>query len=205
MPEPRIVVGLLLVLGPILGLVPVAHPALIPVWSAPRERHLAIVAQHRRAWWWLNAGFGIATVATAGALVALPGLVSDAGTRAGLEAAAVTYTAAGLLWCMVLAIRAQVTPTLGDLLATGSATEPAERLLGSAQGGLFAGYAVGTGIALVALGAVLLVGGVVAAPIGALLVLAGAGVVAWMLATGDVIPAALYLPTIVLGVSLLWR
>ncbi len=205
MPEPRVVVGLLLVLGPVLGLIPVAHPALIPVWSAPRERHLAIVSEHRRAWWWLNAGFGVATLATAGALVALPGIVADPGTRAGLEVAAVGYTTAGLLWCIVLAIRARVTPALGELVAMGAQTEPAEQLLGSAQSGLFAGYALGTGIALVALGTVLFLGGVVTPPIAILQLLAGVGIVGWLLAAGDVIPAALYLPTIALGAALLWR
>ena len=203
MPDARVVVGLLLVLGPVIGLVPVGHPALIPVWSATRERHLELVAAHRRAWWWLNAGFGLATIATSGALIALPALGVDAGTGAGLQAAAIAYTVAGLLWCVVLAIRARVTPLLGDLVATKAATEPAEGLLGAAQGGLFAGYALGTGVALVARGVVLLAGEVVAPPVAILQLLAGLGVLAWFLVSGDVIPAVLYLPTIVLGAALL--
>lgn len=205
MPDERTVIGLLLVVGPILGLVPVAHPALIPVWSAPRERHLAIVAAHRRAWRALNAGFGLATLATAGALLALPALAPDAGAAAGLVSVAVAYLVAGVLWCAVLAIRSRVTPMLGDLVAAGHPTEPAEGLIGAAQGGLFQAFVLGMGGALVALGLVLLAGGVVAAPVALVQVVAGIGVLAWLLATGDVVPAVLYLPTIVLGVSLLWR
>ena len=51
MPDPSVLAGFLMVIGPLVGGIPIAHPALIPVWSASRERHLAIVASHRRAWW----------------------------------------------------------------------------------------------------------------------------------------------------------
>jgi hypothetical protein len=205
MPDATVVVGLLLVLGPVIGLLPVAHPALIPVWSASRERHVAIVAGHRRAWWALNAGFGLATFATAGALIALPGIAADPGTVAGLQASGIVYTGAGVLWCAVLAMRGHVTPLLGDLVAAGAATEPAERLLGAAQRGLFAAFVLGTGLALISLGAALFAGGIVAGPVAAVQVLVGIGVIAWLLRTGDVIPAVLYVPTILLGVALLAR
>lgn len=35
--------GWLLVAGPVAGMVPVGHPALVPVWSMPRERFVATV------------------------------------------------------------------------------------------------------------------------------------------------------------------
>jgi hypothetical protein len=203
MPEPRIVAGLLLVLGPVLGLVPVAHPALIPVWSASRERHLAIVAAHRRAWWALNAGFGAATIATAAGLLVLALGVASAAGGVVLVPPAVTYAVGGVLWCAVLGIRSRVTPLLGDLAGAGSPTEPGEALLGAVQTGLFGGFVVATAAALVALGAGMLLSGTGAAPIAALEMLAGLGVLAWLLRTGDVIPAVLYVPTLVLGVALL--
>ena len=208
MPDARLIAGLLLVLGPVLGMVPVAHPALIPVWSASRDRHLAIVAAHRRAWWALNAGFGIATVATAAGVAILPLL---AGPRDGDRGAAVlvipavAYLTGGVLWCCVLAIRSLVTPTLGDLVAAGTVTEPAETLTGAAQRGLFSGFVLLSGLALVVLGAALLAADVVAGPVALLQVVAGLGILGWLVVARDVIPAVIYLPTILLGVALLWR
>jgi hypothetical protein len=204
-PDPTVVAGLLLVVGPVAGLIPVGQPALIPVWSASRERHVAIVAAHRRAWLALNAGFGVATIATAAGLTALPLLVSDPGAAAALVPGALTYLFGGVLWCVVLAIRSHVTPLLGDLVAAGAPTEPGEQLLGAAQTGLFAGFVVATAVALIALGVGLLAAGVGPAPVAVLQVVSGVGVLAWLLVAGDVIPAVVYMPTLVLGVALLWR
>ena len=58
------VAGWLLVAGTILGLAPVANPSLLRVWLVSRAEHIAIVGAHRRAWYTLNAGFAAATVAT---------------------------------------------------------------------------------------------------------------------------------------------
>jgi hypothetical protein len=204
-PDPTVVAGLLLVVGPVAGLVPVGHPALIPVWSASRERHLAIVAANRRAWRALNAGFGTATIATTAGLAVLPLLARDPGSAAALVPGALAYLIAGVLWCAVLSIRSHVTPLLGDLVAAGTPTQPAEQLLGAAQTGLFAGFVVATGAALIAVGVGLLAAAVGPAPVAALQVVSGVGVLAWLLAAGDVIPAVVYLPTIILGVALLWR
>jgi hypothetical protein len=202
-PEPATLAGLLLVLGPVVGLIPVAHPALIPVWSASRERQLEIVATHRRAWWALNAGFGLATVATAAGLAILALTAHTAAGSAALVPGAVAYLAGGVLWCAVLAIRSRVTPLLGALVAAGTPTEPAETLVGAAQGGLFAGFVLATAAALLAVGAGLIVADVVPAVVGLVQVIAGAGVLLWLLAAGDVIPAVIYLPTLVLGLALL--
>lgn len=196
--------GALLVAGPLLGAVPVAHPALMTIWSAPRERHLAIVAAHRLAWVLLNIGFGVGTIATTAGLVILAGALGDDAMRgAGLATAAVIYAVGGALWCAVLAIRARTTPLLGDLLAAGTATEPAEAMMGALNGGLFAGYVLSTTIALVVLGLTLLAAGgvTVVAAIGSVGI--GALGAAWLAATGDLIPAVLYLPTLFIGVALL--
>lgn len=57
--------------------------------------------------------------------------------------------------------------------------------------------------ALVVLGATYLVGGGVPLPVAGLLALGGAGCLGWLAVAGDVIPAVLYLPTLLLGVALL--
>jgi hypothetical protein len=68
---------------------------------------------------------------------------------------------------------------------------------------LFGTFTLITAAALLALAAIVAVGGVVAAPV-ALVAAAIAGtVIAAYLVTGDSVPAVLYLPTILIGIALL--
>ena len=71
MPDPLVLAGLLLVLAPLVGSVPVWYPPLIAAWTATREDHIALVGAHRRAWRLANAGFGLATIGTASGLATL--------------------------------------------------------------------------------------------------------------------------------------
>lgn len=199
-----VVAGWLLVGGPVISLIPVAWPPLIRIWSMAREPFITTVAAHRRAWWLLNAGFASATIVTAGGLAALAGaLEGDAARTAALTAVWVAYAIAGVLWCAVLAIRARTTPGLFDLSATEASPGPAEQLVGAATGGMFAMFVAGTGMALVALGVVLAMAGGVAAPVAWLAAAIAAALVAVQVATGDVIPALLYAPTLLVGIALL--
>lgn len=200
MPDSTAIAGWLLVLGPVLGLVPVAYPPFLPIWSAPRKVFLATVVAHRRAWAWLNAGFAAATVVTAIGLAVLAGDGSP-----GRLAVAVAYAFGGVVWLAVLAIRTRTTPLLGDLVAAGADPGPAEGLIGAATGGLFAAFTVVTALSLAGLGALVatgrggtpaLVAGVIAAGV-ALLALVS------QLRTGDSIPAVLYVPTLVVGIAVL--
>lgn len=198
------VAGVLLVAGPIIGMIPVAWPPFPSIWAMPREGHIAVVAAHRRGWWLLNAGFALATVSTAGGLAALAGaLTGDPARTAALTAAWVAYAMAGVLWCAVLGIRALVTPLLFDLGATDGPPGDAERLMGAANGGMFAMFIVGTGMALIALGTVLALSGGVAAPVALVTAAVGVVAVAVQVITGDTIPAVLYLPTLLVGIALL--
>jgi hypothetical protein len=205
MPDALTVGAILLVAGPVLGTLGLASdPGLYRVWTAPREEHLAIVRARRRSWRLANLGFVVATILTAAGLVIVAGaLDTGAGDRAGLLAIAVAYALAGGLWCAVVAIRDRTTPLLADLVAAERPTEPAEALLGGAIGGLFWMFALVTSVALVALGLQLAVGGGVAVPVAGLAVLVGAVALAVLLRTGDLIPAVLYVPTLVLGIALL--
>jgi hypothetical protein len=204
MSETAVPIGILLIVGPILGLAPVANPALMRVWTAPRKTHLAIVGAHRRAWALLNVGFGLATVATAAGLAMLAAtLGGDPRWTVALAAAAIAYAVGGALWCVVLAARAQTTPLLADLVAAGRPTEPAEALLGACLGGIYGGFVLVTAASLVVLGTTLILGGGVAAPVAVAVAAGGAAVLAWYLAAGDTIPAVLYLPTMLLGLALI--
>jgi hypothetical protein len=204
LPESITAAGVLLVVGPLVGAIPVANPSLLRVWSASRDDHLAIIGAHRVAWAALNLGFGLATIATAAGLaILLVAADRDTARAAALAAVAIAYALGGVLWCAVLAIRARTTPALADLVREGRPTEPGETLLGAAQGGLFAAFVVVTSMALVVLGLTLLLAGGVTAAVAIATSLVGFAVVAWLLVAGDVVPAVLYLPTMLVGVALL--
>lgn len=194
--------GWLLVAGPALGLIPVAHPALIPIWSMPRVSFITAVAAHRTAWAWLNAGFALATIVTTGGIAALAlAMPSRSGTAAVLTCA-VAYGIGGGLWCAVLAIRTRTTPLLGDL--GGNALSSREvAILDAATTGLFQAFVLITCAALAALGLILLLLGFVTMTVAILVLLVGAAGIAWLLVTGDVIPAVLYFPTLLLGLAVL--
>jgi hypothetical protein len=204
MPDPLVLAGLLLVLTPLVGMVPVAYLPLIPVWSANREGHITRVGAHRRAWRLLNVGFGIATIGTAGGLAALAvALGGDPRAAGAVAAIAVGYAMAGVAWIAVLAIRAIATPALDDLGVTAAPAGPAEVLLGAATGGLFAAFALATGPLLIALCAVLGITGTVAAPVAWIAALIAAVATGSEVLTGDTVPAVLYLPTLLVGIALL--
>jgi hypothetical protein len=204
MSEALTAAGVLLVMGPVIGVIPVANPSLLRVWTASREEHLATIGAHRVAWAALNVGFGLATISTVAGLSVLALSAGADGVRGvALVAAAIAYGVGGALWCAVLAVRTRTTPALADLVRDGRPTEPGEALLGAAQGGLFGGFVVITCVALTGLGLALLTGGDVAALVALTAVLVGIGVAAWLIVSGDVIPAVLYLPTVLIGAALL--
>ncbi|MGZ8514948.1 MAG: hypothetical protein ACXWXA_07875 [Candidatus Limnocylindrales bacterium] len=198
------VAAVLLVIGPVVGGVGVSSPALFRVWSASREEHLATILAHRRAWTSINAGFAIATLMTAAGLIVLAGALDVAdGPRAILAAAAVVYAIAGALWCSMLAIRTRTTPALAEMVAAGTPTEPAETLLGATLGGLFATFVLATGAALLTAGVGLALGGPVAAPVAWFAIVVAVVAVVGFFVSGDVIPAVLYPPTLLIGLALL--
>lgn len=196
------VAGWLLVAGPVLGLIPVAHPALVPIWSMPRDAFVPTVAAHRVAWAWLNSGFALATILTTGGMAALALTVSSRSASAAVVACAIAYGMGGVLWAAVLAIRTRTTPLLADL-GGDVLTSREVAILDAATGGLFQAFVLITSAALAALGLTLLLSGTVAVLVAVVLMLSGAVGIAWLLVAGDVIPAALYVPTLLVGVDLL--
>ena len=194
------IAGWLFVAGTILGLAPVANPPFLRLWSVSRAEHIAIVGAHRRAWYSLNAGFAAATVATiAGLAVMAVPIDADDAALAGLIAGIAAYAVGGVLWCAMLAIRSRVTPAL----AGRPDPDPASSLLGEAQGGLFAAFVLLTAVALVVIGIALAIGGQVSIVVAAAAVVVGVLGLVIQLATGDLIPAVLYLPTLAIGIALL--
>jgi len=204
MPDVLMLAGVLLVAGPAIATIGLSYPPLWRVWTVPREEHLAIVAAHRRAWTIANVGFTAATILTSGGLVILAGSVdADARWKAILMAGAVAYAIAGTLWCAVLAIRTRTTPALAAMVAAGTPTEPVETILGALSGGLYSAFLLTTGVALVAIGLTLAQVGGVGGPVTWLATLIAALAVARFVTSGDVIPAVIYFPTLLIGLALL--
>jgi hypothetical protein len=194
--------GCLLVAGPVVGMIPVGHPALVPVWSMPRERFVATIGAHRTAWAWLNAGFALATIATTAGLVTFALTLPDKSTAAAILAGTVGYGIGGILWCAVLAIRTRTVPLLADQGADALTSREA-LLVDAATTGMYQAFVAITGVALTAVGLTLLLTGVPPVAVAVTILLSGMGAIGWLLGTGDVIPATLYLPTLLLGVALL--
>ena len=197
------VTGWLLVGGTVIGLAFVAHPALVRIWGMPREQHTAEVASHRVVWALLNAGFVLATVTTAAAIIILGGIVyAGSGWSPVILACGVAYAMGGVLWCAQLAIRTWTTPLLHDL-GPDSYAEPPVRLLDAAMGGLFAAFVYTCATVLAVLGFALLLAGGLPAVTCILTIVVGVAALLWMLVARDVVPAVLYLPTLLIGVALL--
>lgn len=204
MPEALSLAAVLLVAGPAIGTACLAYPPFVRVWTVPREEHLALVAAHPVAWRIANVGFTVATVLTAAGLFVLAGsATADEGPTAALIAGAVAYAIAGSLWCAILAIRTRTTPAIAAMVAAGSQTEPAETLLGSVIGGLYASFLLTTGAALIAIGSALALAGGAASPAGWLAAIIASLAVARHATSGDVIPAVIYIPTLLVGLALL--
>lgn len=201
MEEITTLTGWLLVAGPVLGLAPVANPALFAIWSMPHDAFVAEVARNESAWRWLNGGFVLATIVTTGGLASLAFAMPSEVDGAAMLACAGGYGIGGALWCVVLAVRTRTVPLLATLGDTSDS--PGVAVVDAATGGLFQAFVLITSVTLAAVGGLLLATGVVATVVAVLVVLTGVAGVVWLLSTGDVIPAVLYLPTLLVGVSLL--
>jgi len=198
-----VVPGWLLVGGTVVGLAFVGHPALIRIWNMPREQHVAEVASHRVVWGLLNAGFVLATVTTAAAIITLATTVySDSDWSPMILACGVVYAIGGVLWCAELGIRTFTTPLLYDL-GPSSHTDPSVRILDAALSGLFAAFVYTSASALGVLGLALLLAGGLPPVVCIVTAATGVGIVLWMLVARDIVPAVLYLPTLLIGVALL--
>jgi hypothetical protein len=204
MPDAVTFAGALLVAGPLIGTICLSYPSFWRVWTVPREEHLELVAAHRLAWTMVNLGFTAATVLTAAGLVVLAGSLDVAdGPKAALLAGSIAYAIAGSLWCALLAIRTRLTPALAAFVAAGTPTEPAETLLGAVTGGLYSAFMLSTSLVLVAIGLTLAVGGGVAAPVAWAATVLAVGALAGFFAFDGFLPAAIYPPTLIVGLALL--
>ena len=154
MPDDLMVAAILLVAGPAIGTVCLFYPPFWRVWTVGRGRSIS-PSWPPTAWpgRWPTSGSPPRPSSRPAGSSSCRSVQADARSSAILIAGAVAYAIAGTLWCAVLAIRTRTTPALAALVAAGTPTEPAETLVGSVTGGLFASFLMTTGLALVVIGA----------------------------------------------------
>src|SRR6058998_3636428 len=71
-------------IGAAIPLAWLEKPGLVPeVWSAPLERYLQLIAQHRRSWAWTNCFMIAAVVLNGAGLAALAGFAGQPAVTAG--------------------------------------------------------------------------------------------------------------------------
>ena len=127
--------------------------------------------------------------------------VPDGAAFAWVLAGTTGYALGAVLWCVVLAVRSRTNVLLADL-DPGALDSPQVRMLEESLTALFQAFVLITAVALAALGATLAFTGTAPAWTAAVLLLTGAAAATWLLRTGDVIPAVLYLPILLLGLTL---
>ena len=220
MPDGPVFAGVLLLGGSLAFLVGAGNPILARAWVAPEPTFLAIVAAHGTAWRFTNSLFIAATVATnAGLMVASVGLGPKGGDVAiAATANQVTFAIAGAANRMPAessaAFNAEIpylqfkffrmSVTRGEALARAAGAAPALGYSVGSQwaGALFAAFTLLAGVALVVVGAAIVMGGALASWVGMQSIAFGAVVVFGYLRFGDMPPFVSYLPTGVIGLAL---
>jgi hypothetical protein len=199
----RAVDGFILAIGAVLFLVGAGNPILARAWVSPRESYLRIVAGHPKAWRATNVLFVAGTVLTAAGIAALPPVaaITTGGPRLFAAIACFVILIGAILWVVSLVGRLVVTPDLAVAFVAGLGDPtpvPSERWMGSLFGSfiLLAGSGlIGLGAAFIA-AAVLSIAGWACAAFGVILT-------GGYLLFGDVPPFVVYLPTGLIGLSLI--
>jgi hypothetical protein len=130
-------------IGAAIPLAWLEKPGLVPeVWSAPLERYLQLIAQHRRSWAWSNCFMIAAVVLNGAGLAALAGFAGQPAVTAG----AAGYAIAAVFWIVVASYRNTVSVWAADQLAATNSLPEASTGLDLWSGMAFQIYtAVGHG------------------------------------------------------------
>lgn len=117
----------------------ISAPSFMPVWTAPPEVGLPLIARHARAWRVANVAFALAAVLTSIGLWSLPDAVGTGGIALARAAAAAYALAAGL-WLVFLAIRIAVTPLKASGYVASGSVDPWYAPLDRLASALFSGF-----------------------------------------------------------------
>ena len=91
------------------------------MWSAPLERYLQLIGQHRRSWSWANGFMLTAAVLNAAGLAVLAVQASQPPIVAG----AAVYSIAAVFWILIVTFRNTVSIWAADELSTSHRTPTA--------------------------------------------------------------------------------
>ncbi|MBI3748304.1 MAG: hypothetical protein HY262_05610 [Chloroflexi bacterium] len=198
------VAGLLLAGGGVLLVLLVGPTAFVSsaIWNGPQAVSLHLISEHRLIWRVANIGFALATIATAAGLFLMPGLVGDRGASMAWMSA-VVFILAAVPWLLILAIRLAVTPGVADAFVADGTVDPAFAPLDRLFGALFPAFILIASGAIAALGAAIVGGGSLGAPLGWACLVAGVAIGGSYVVIGDTLPAFVYLPTAAVGIELL--
>ena len=117
-------------------------------------------------------------------------------------AATAAYTIGAVAWVASLSFRMSVTRGEALARAAGAAPAPGYSVGSQWAGALFAAFTLLAGVALVVVGAAIVMGGALASWVGMQSIAFGAVVVFGYLRFGDMPPFVSYLPTGVIGIAL---
>ena len=198
------IAGVLLTGGTVVLFLLVGPTAFVSpaIWNGPPDVALRLISEHAVLWRVANVGFALATIVTAAGLVLVPGRVGEAGGEFA-QIAVATYLIAAVPWLLMLAIRIAVTPEVADRFLADTTIDPAWLALDRLGQACFPVFILVTSASLVALGAAVVSGGSVAAPVGWLCIASGLAIGLSYLGIGDTLPAFVYPPTAAVGIALL--
>jgi len=196
--------AILLFVGGIGGFALAAPSATVSsaIWTGSPDVALPLIARHSTIWRLANIGFVVATVLSAAGLFVLSSSLGANGEGLA-RAAAVAYAMAGTAWLVTLSIRLGITPGVAARYVADATLDPAFAPLAGLGGVLFAAFILVGTSSLVALGAAVVLGGVLPAWTGWVILALSVAILGGYLLTGDTLPAFVYLPTIMLGIVLL--
>ena len=194
--------GWLLVLGAGAFIVGAANPALFAVWTASETTQLKLIHGAPTAWAITNVLFVVATVLTSSGLWLVPDDVGASGLTLA-RVASVAYLLGASAWLASLVFRLVVTPDAATTFVAQGSVEPAYAMVARWSGGLFTLFTYVAGGSLVALGVAVVVGGTLSVLAGWFAIIVGAIIVAGYAIAGDMPPVISYLPTGLIGITLL--
>jgi hypothetical protein len=196
--------GWLLAIGALSFIVGASNPALGPVWSAPPEVQLRLIAAAAAGWTATNVLFGAGAVLTAAGLWPVAERVGARG-QAVARAAAVVYVIAVTAWISSLAFRLAVTPAAAASFVASGSMDPTYVLINRWANGMFGAFTYLSGASVTAFGVAVVRGRTLHPAAGWFAIVVGLLITLGYAIAGDMPPFVAFFPTGLLGLVLLRR
>jgi hypothetical protein len=175
------------------------------IFTLPVREHLLAVADNAIVWRWANIFMGTAAVVLLAGLSMLTTILEGANERAFSRLGLVGFLLAAVLWVIFSAFRAVVTVRAAQEMTTTDAVPTYYEPLAQWGFVLFYVYAVVGFLALAAYGVSLLQVGLLPAWTGWATLIFSIAMLIQLLIMGDTLPAFHYLPTLLIGILLVFH